>query len=277
MSDVRLVGTNPEDGSLVPVAVTPAGLLKTEVGTIEEVPNDLLVSGNLTVTGTINGQSGGGVELPPNPSPGQVLGWENGELVWITLPDPQEPAEGLPLPLGDEGSVLQVVRGEAAWGFKAPVPLPDVVWSNFVTLVNPSGTWGASNPASLMFDGLTTTYCIANAGSQGILFKPFQDLGVIEKVEVMCDSGGMGPYNGWLNNVRTPLNGDSTWEELLNVSGQVWDVNTELKIERSGADNWIRVKAVRFNGTVLVDDGLENTRLLRGIMARLEALEAAAE
>jgi len=88
MSDVRLVGTDPADGSLVPVAVTSAGLLKTQVGTIEEIPNSVTVDGDLTVTGTINGESGGGgggVELPPDPEEGQVLGWENGELAWLTM------------------------------------------------------------------------------------------------------------------------------------------------------------------------------------------------
>ena len=85
MTDARLVGTNPDTSELVPVAVNAQGQIKTEAAKIEEIPNDLLVSGDLTVTGTINGESGGGgISLPPNPQEGQVLGWENGQLAWMS-------------------------------------------------------------------------------------------------------------------------------------------------------------------------------------------------
>lgn len=88
MTDARLVGTNPDTSELVPVAVNAQGQIKTEAAKIEEIPNDLLVSGDLTVTGTINGESGGGgISLPPNPQEGQVLGWENGQLAWIDPPE----------------------------------------------------------------------------------------------------------------------------------------------------------------------------------------------
>lgn len=99
MSDVRLVGTNPDDGSLVPVSVTPSGMLRTSIGKIESIPNDVVVAGKLTaasgqingdlsVTGQVLGSDGqpiGGddFELPPDPQNGQVLGWNNGELVWM--------------------------------------------------------------------------------------------------------------------------------------------------------------------------------------------------
>ena len=94
MSDVRLVGTDPSDGSLVPVAVTSAGLLKTQVGTIEEIPNDVTISGDLTVTGTINGDQGG---------------------------------SGLPEPYGPEGSYLTIKDGVPTWtdgGGAGPGPDP---------------------------------------------------------------------------------------------------------------------------------------------------------
>ena len=98
MTDARLVGTNPEDSSLVPVAVNAQGLLKVSKPIIEEIPNDVTISGDLTVTGTINGEEGGG--------------------------------SGLPEPIGEDGSVLAVVGGEPAWVGKSdlcapPEPLGD--------------------------------------------------------------------------------------------------------------------------------------------------------
>ena len=97
MSDVRLVGTDPADGSLVPVAVTSGGLLKTQVGTIEEIPNDVTISGNLTVTGTINGDQGGGSGLPEPYGPeGSYLAIQDGQPGWVEAgegpgPDPEPP------------------------------------------------------------------------------------------------------------------------------------------------------------------------------------------
>lgn len=105
MSDVRLVGTNPEDSSLVPVAVNSAGLLKTEVGKIELIDNDLTISGNLIVGGTINGEESGGGG-----------------------------GSGLPEPLGTEGQIIQVVEGEPAWVSNPSVP---AMGSYDVTIVQP--------------------------------------------------------------------------------------------------------------------------------------------
>jgi len=52
MTDARLLATNPEDSSLVPVACNASGrLLVTDVN-IEEIPNDVTLDGDLTVTGT---------------------------------------------------------------------------------------------------------------------------------------------------------------------------------------------------------------------------------
>lgn len=95
MTDARLVGTNPETSELVPVAVNAQGQLKTEIAKIEEIPNDLLVSGDLTVTGTING---GGISLPPDPYEGALLGWENNQLAWIGTPP-------VPIPEGVFGPI----------------------------------------------------------------------------------------------------------------------------------------------------------------------------
>jgi hypothetical protein len=107
MSDVRLVGTNPQDSSLVPVAVNSAGLLKTEVGKIELIDNDLTITGDLIVGGTINGEESGGGS-----------------------------GGGLPEPLGTEGQIIQVVEGEPAWVSNPSVPAMGVY---DVTLITPEG------------------------------------------------------------------------------------------------------------------------------------------
>lgn len=112
MTDARLVATNPETSELVPVAVNAQGQLKTEIGAIEEIPNDLTVDGNLSVSGSLIGSDGqpiagvpgpqgpkgdkgdpgepGEIDLPPDPEDGLLLGWENGGLAWID-PVPPEP------------------------------------------------------------------------------------------------------------------------------------------------------------------------------------------
>ena len=86
MIDVRLTATNPEDSTLVPVPCNARGELLTVAPVIEAIPNDVEIQGDLTVTGLINGSegSGGGLDLPPDPYEGALLGWENGELAWIT-------------------------------------------------------------------------------------------------------------------------------------------------------------------------------------------------
>lgn len=51
MTDARLLATNPENSSLVPVACNSAGQLIVTDVTIEALPNSLAVDGDLTVTG----------------------------------------------------------------------------------------------------------------------------------------------------------------------------------------------------------------------------------
>ena len=99
MTDVRLVATNPEDSSLVPVASNSRGELLTQAPKIELVPNDVEIDGNLQVNGDIVGSDGqpiggGGIVLPPDPYEGAVLGWLNGGLAWVGTP-PVEIPEGV--------------------------------------------------------------------------------------------------------------------------------------------------------------------------------------
>ena len=117
MTDYRLVGTNPEDSSLVPVAVTSAGLLKTSIGKIESIPNDVEVDGNLTVTGD-----------------------------YIGLPE----VEGLPTPLGEEGMVLSIMDGKPTWVFFEPPEPPPPEYD--LTLVDQRGTTVYNNATYSVHD-----------------------------------------------------------------------------------------------------------------------------
>ena len=51
MTDARLLATNPENSSLVPVACNAQGQLLVSDVQIEEIPNDVNLDGDLTVTG----------------------------------------------------------------------------------------------------------------------------------------------------------------------------------------------------------------------------------
>jgi hypothetical protein len=109
MIDVRLTATNPEDSTLVPVPCNVRGELLTVAPVIESIPNDVEIQGDLTVTGLINGSIGVGEQgpegpegpagppgppgadmLPPNPENGDVLGYINDEIAWVSgvIPEP---------------------------------------------------------------------------------------------------------------------------------------------------------------------------------------------
>jgi len=130
MTDARLVATNPADSSLVPVSCNARGELSTQAPKIELIPNDVQIDGDLTVTGTINGESGGGGQQGPPGKDG-----EDGEPGGVGPQGPQgDPGEGLPLPYAPEGSVLQVVNGAPAWAV-AFTPEPEPVLPT-VDLIN---------------------------------------------------------------------------------------------------------------------------------------------
>ena len=86
MSDVRLTATNPDDSSVIPVACNARGELLTVAPVIEKIPNDVEIEGDLTVTGTINGDSGGSGLPAPGPE-GSILAIENGAPAWVGKSD----------------------------------------------------------------------------------------------------------------------------------------------------------------------------------------------
>jgi hypothetical protein len=98
MSDVRLTATNPTDSSVVAVACNARGELLTVAPVIEKIPNDVEIEGDLTVTGTINGDNGGESGLPAPGPEGSILAIENGAPAWIGKsdlcapePEPRDP------------------------------------------------------------------------------------------------------------------------------------------------------------------------------------------
>ena len=61
MTDARLVATNPENSSIVPVACNAAGQVLVSDVVIEQISNDLNLDGDLTVSG--NGDFSNGVDI----------------------------------------------------------------------------------------------------------------------------------------------------------------------------------------------------------------------
>ena len=133
MIDVRLAATNPEDSTLVPVSCNSRGELATVAPKIEEIPNDLKIEGDLTVTGLINGSDGVGEPGPPGP-PGEPGGQgPQGEK--------GDPGIGVPLPYGAEGSYLGIIDGVPQWNIPVgpgpdPEPPEGVIWANIAEVAN---------------------------------------------------------------------------------------------------------------------------------------------
>jgi hypothetical protein len=125
MIDVRLTATNPEDSTLVPVPCNSRGELLTVAPKIEKIPNDVEIKGDLTVTGLINGSDGVGEPGPPGPPGDPGVEGPPGEK--------GDPGEGIPIPYGEEGTVLGISSGQPAWINSTPGPAPpdySVTWVN---------------------------------------------------------------------------------------------------------------------------------------------------
>ena len=83
-------------------------------------------------------------ELPSGAFEGAVLGWQEGELVWL------EPS-GLPQPLGTEGQIIQIYKNEPVWLTNPDVP---PVPFNAVTIkqgqASPDGKFGMFSSESVL-------------------------------------------------------------------------------------------------------------------------------
>ena len=134
MIDVRLAATNPEDSTLVPVSCNARGELNTVAPKIEEIPNDLQIDGDLTVTGLINGSDGVGEQGPQG---------EQGEQ--------GDPGPNVLLPYGPELSYLAIQNGVPTWVFgggggDGPGPTEEItLLDNREALVDTCDTYGMFN------------------------------------------------------------------------------------------------------------------------------------
>ena len=273
MTDVRLTATNPADSSVVPVAANSKGELLVAEPTVTDINNDVTINGNLTVTGTINGNSGGGgIELPPDPQPGQVLGWD-GQLVWVDLPS----GGGLPTPYGPEYSFLQIIQGEPAWNMAFPEPLPPVVWSDFCTLAGDQSGWGYQAGPTKMFDGLDYTKSIFQRDDQPMTFAPQTALGLIESLRIRLDFSGQQTYKILFDGAQELITSSTIWTDLPRYTGKEWGLNSSLTVEcNSGNGAEAGIYQIEFNGQVLVDDGVTASSSLADILRRLALLESQA-
>ncbi len=138
MIDVRLTATNPEDSSLVPVPCNSRGELLTVAPKIENIPNDVEIEGDLTVTGLINGTDGVGPQGPKGEDGKDGQNGKDGEPGGAGPPGPQgDPGVGVPLPYGAEKDYLQIKNGAPVWAQwedpNPPPPPPSATWTNIET------------------------------------------------------------------------------------------------------------------------------------------------
>lgn len=127
---VILLGTQ-SNGETLPVQVDATGRLVAEG--LQGPPGD-------------QGPEGppGLPQLPAGSFEGAVLGWVNGELAWLQK-------EGLPLPLGEEGQIVQIVDEEPIWVTNANVLPPPPPAVTVVQGTNsPDGLYGMFSSESVL-------------------------------------------------------------------------------------------------------------------------------
>lgn len=276
MADVRLTATNPVDSSVVPVAANSRGELLVESPTVDSINNDVTINGDLTVTGTINGDTGGGVELPPNPAPGQVLGWENGQLAWVDQPGIPSDLQGLPTPLGPDGTAVVMQNGVPVWQYVTPQAPPPMMFSDYVTLEGSGASWDYSQGAARMFDG-DTSNAAGCSNTTSIWFRPRTAFGLIDSFRV---------WTRTLYNQRVILDGaqeyltvENGWQEISRFKGRTWGPNSELQFKGNGSAQNFNICALEFNGVVMVDQAVIRRDEVDGevISQILEAQKAGSE
>ena len=246
--------------------------------TVSEINNDVTINGDLTVTGTINGSSGGGgggegIVLPPDPESGQVLGWVNGELAWVTPPEVPDDLVGLPTPYGINGSVLTIDDDSPAWIYKSEPPPSNIVWSDYMAFADNDGTWGPGTSVTQVFDGNTNTVAFARVGPEGLVFNPPYNLGGIISLEIwlgMETNDAAVEFQGF----EQTLSNWGTWNTCTRFAGLDWDWNTPLTIKSgSGSAGGVKLAAIRLNGEILTDSVSFKVDQLKALEERIKVLE----
>ena len=244
MADARLVATNPEDSSLVPVACTPEGWLRTEGGT-EGPPGPEGPEGPA-------GPPGPGFELPADPYEGAFLGWVGGELAWVGTPPVPVP-EGLFGPiLSYDSGVIEVSGGipdSVASGVYLTQCLQDGTPIN--PLWNQSEDWaailrlGGQSVAKDVtgFDGLLSTK--AESGSGPLWFRPPDGIQYSDRVEIAC----AGDVIITFNEASTSRPENNNWTTIASGSGSITSINSTRISNPSNAGEF---SAIKVDGKILV-------------------------
>lgn len=287
MTDARLVGTNPEDSTLVPVAVNAQGQLKVEKTVIEEIPNDLQVDGSLTVTGDLIGADGqpiqgiegpkgdkgdpgepgppGSVDLPEGEFEGAVLGWKQDALAWIS------PSE-LILPDGVFGPVAdwdretgrltvvgtipdEVMTGVTLYQCTAGGTVATEGWRHDMVWSANMGNTNGSYPAANAFDGNEGTGARVSY-SGWATWKPPNPIGFNQmRINSWYQSGDATDYGRYKLFGQSYVNftphrpGD--WGTVVDTPGLVEEVAIRQEMEPSV--RMMVLGGIELDGLVLVD------------------------
>jgi hypothetical protein len=244
-------------------------LLKTQIRPIEEIPNDVTIDGDLTVTGTINGgESGGdeGVQLPEGEFEGAVLGWRDDQLTWlapsqILLPD------GVFGPIASWDSVNNVIEvvgaipPEAMSGavlyqctLGGAVVTPgwnhDLVWSAY------GSGWSSGYPLSWAFNSSTSRGARAAGDNAYSSWKPPEPLYFDELKITTGVSGQTKPDACRYKLVGQGYTGFSAggdeWKDVIQGPGYLEEIGVS-NYEQGGFMSGGELRGVMIDGRLLVD------------------------
>ena len=236
MADARLVATNPEDSSLVAVACTPEGLLKTE----------------------------GGTEGPPGPKGDPGPQGDPGPKG-----DPGYPSIGV----DDEGAVLTVVSGVAAWQGGSPA-FPEAIWSDGISLSGQNAAW-FSGSAGTIFNGSLSDYVVVRPNGSGINFTPPVDFPIITSLRLNNTAGNPYGYTITLNGrseVGLTSGGDG-WLTTNRWIGTNWSAGQNMNISVTANNADLSFAAIEVNGVLLVNSSTYAIRVASEVESRINFIE----
>lgn len=219
-------------------------------------------------------------QLPPDPFEGAVLGWEDGELVWIGV--------SVPLPLGTYGpfvydffagtltvpqDVNQLINGQQliqtdALGNQTTTQITTDLISNVgsVSDWNQSAVWSSQTtnggrtdlPPSLIFNANTTDFCASGNGSS-IDFTPAAPLSGALEIQannqaVLNDFNRLTVTSDENNISRIQAKPYPEWTNC----GQQTNV-TRIQLNSENAAGGSTMYRIRLNGKYLIDQGVNGS------------------